>query len=199
MRVTGGEFRGRHLEAPKGPQVRSTMDHVRQALFNLLGDASGKKVLDLFSGSGALGIEALSRGATQVTLVDRSSFCVRTIQRNLESVSRYQGQSPFGDSPLTQSPHRVIRLDALKAIRQFREKGAEFDWVLLDPPYEQNWATKLLKALSDCAIVPLSGLVVLEHDKREIVPAQVQGKETQLFLQRSAQYGDTTLTFFQRR
>ena len=71
MRVTGGQFLGRHMESPKGPAVRTTMDHVRQAIFNLLGNrVAGAHLLDLFSGSGALGIEALSRGASQVTFVD---------------------------------------------------------------------------------------------------------------------------------
>lgn len=193
MRVTAGEFRGRRLEAPKGPEVRSTMDHVRQAMFNLLGDVSGKKVLDLFSGSGALGIEALSRGAVQVTFVDRSGFCVRTIEENLKNL---RGQTPFapkGSDPV------VIQANVLAAIRQFREKGVEFDLVFLDPPYGRDLARKSLITLGQYAIIPLLGLVVAEQDKREIVPAEIEGKEARLILQRSVRYGDTALTFYQRQ
>lgn len=170
------------------------MDHVRQAIFNLLGDVRGKRVLDLFSGSGILGIEALSRGASHVTFVDRSGFCTRMIEKNLDFLKRCQ--APFPRVPLA---HTVVRADALKAIRQFRENGVQFDWVLLDPPYGRDLSRKSLIALGQYAIIPFLGLVVAEYDKREMVPAEVEGKEARLILQRSVQYGDTALTFYRRQ
>lgn len=167
------------------------MDQIRQAIFNLLGDVEGKEVLDLFSGSGALGIEALSRGALHVTFVDRSAFCIRATEANLSSLGLKAGHRLC--------PYRVIRCDAVAAIRRFQETGVQFDLVLLDPPYGWNGTIKLLNALGDCAIVAPSGRMVLEHDKRQILPTEIGGKAGRLRKQRTVQYGDTALTFYQRQ
>ena len=191
MRVTGGELVGRRLQMPKGPSIRPTLEHVRQALFNLVGSRiRGAKVLDLFSGSGALGIEALSRGAAEVTFVDRSFFCIQAIEANLTSLSL--------DS-LRPTPFTLLRTDAITAIRRLSREEVPFDLVLLDPPYGKHLARKSLNALGRYAIVSKSGLVVAEHDKRDPLPPSIQGKEVSLFLQRTERYGDTVLTIYQRQ
>ena len=185
MRIAGGTYSGRLIQAPKGPGIRPTLDQVRQALFNLLGErVAGAKVLDLFSGSGALGIEALSRGAAHVTFVDRSGFCVRAIAENLKSI----GVEP--------SRCQVIRSEAVAAIR--RLEGRSFDGVLLDPPYGADLAIKSLNALSRYAIVASSGWVVAEHDKRDSLPPLTEGKEARLVLQRQERYGDTVLSIYEK-
>lgn len=151
---------------------------------------TGAKVLDLFSGSGALGIEAFSRGAAEVTFVDRSLFCIRAIEANLAGLSL---------AALDPAPFTLIRAEVLTGIRRLRREGACFDLVLLDPPYGKHLARKSLNALGDCAIVSELGLVVAETDKRDSLPQEIEGKETKLFLQRSERYGDTALTFYSRQ
>ena len=190
MRVTGGEFAGRLIQAPKGPAIRPTLDHVRQALFNLVGARiTGAKVLDLFAGSGALGIEALSRGAAHATFVDRSFFCAQAIEANLQSLGCQVDPTPF----------TLIRAEVLTAIRRFKRETQLFDLILLDPPYGKHLARKSLNALGDYAIVGQLGLVVAETDKRDSLPEQIRGKEAKLFLQRSVRYGDTALSFYSRQ
>lgn len=190
MRITGGRFGGRHLQMPKGPAIRPTLDHVRQALFNLLGErVKGARVLDLFSGTGALGIEALSRGASHVTFVERSFFCVQAVEENLKALS-------FEKEPPRTA---IIRAEAVTGIRKLFREEALFDLVFLDPPYGHRWVRISLNALTQYAIVSPLGLVVAEQDKRDPLPPWVEGKEARLVLGRHQRYGDTVLAFYERQ
>jgi 16S rRNA (guanine966-N2)-methyltransferase len=118
LRITGGELGGRRIRVPRGARdLRPTTERVREAVFSILGDVSGARVLDLFCGSGALGIEALSRGASEATLVDRRPAAAR---RNLEALG------------LTEHA-RAVRADAGRFLR--RAEDGSFDLVLCDPPY----------------------------------------------------------------
>ena len=169
MRVVAGEFKGRRLHAPRGRRTRPTADRVREALFSILGDVSGVRVLDLFAGSGALGIEALSRGASGAVFVDDDPRAVAAIRRNLEAVGV--------DSP-------VHRRDALKFVAG-AARGA-FDLVLADPPYDE--AHGLGGPLSE-SLPPLltdEGRIVTESDKRS--PLRL---DLPLVLERA--YGDTLI------
>jgi 16S rRNA (guanine966-N2)-methyltransferase len=122
MRIIAGEYKGRRLVAPPGTATRPTSDRVREALFSILGArVEDADVLDLFAGSGALGIEALSRGAQKATFVDNAPAALTTIRRNLEGV---QGAT-------------VVRRDARAFLRDARENGRQYDLVFLDPPYRQ--------------------------------------------------------------
>ncbi len=195
MRITAGKYSSRHIKDPKGPVIRTTLDHVRQALFNLLGErVIGVKVLDLFSGSGALGIEALSRGASHVTFVDRSLFCIRAIEANLESLSL---------TTLDPAPFALVRGEAVSVIKRLARSEETFDLVIMDPPYGRGLARKSLIALGRCAIVSPAGLVVVEHDRRESLPPEVEvkgeGEGGKLNLQRLQRYGDTALTIYERQ
>lgn len=164
--------------------MRPTQDQVRAALFNILGERiAGARLLDLFAGSGAMGIEALSRGAAHVTFVERSGFGAKAIKKNLENL---------GTPPGT---FRIIRADVLQEIPRLAREGKWFDWVILDPPYGPDLARKTLMTLSRCAIVPATGGVVVEHDKRDSLPAETAGESGRLVTQRTEQYGDTALTF----
>ncbi len=199
MRLTGGELSGRILETPKGPRIRPTQDQVRAALFNILGaGVAGTRVLDLFAGSGAMGIEALSRGAAHATFVDQSPFCVRTIRTNLKNL---MGSDPsgsqWGQTPLAR--FSVIRSDAAAAIRKLAGEGLRFDWVILDPPYGGDLARKALNALGGYAIVSAAGWVVVEHDKRDSLPSEIEGEASRFVSQRIEPYGDTALTFYRRQ
>ena len=190
MRVTGGRYAGRQLIVPKGPRIRPTQDQVRQALFNILGDrVEGARVLDLFSGSGALGIEALSRGAAHVTFVDRSGFSIRAIEANLRALVRTAGGGQVS----------LIRADAVTTIQKLAKQEAIFDLIFMDPPYSLDLARKTLMELSRCAIVSKVGWVVAEHNKRDPLPENLEGNNARLATQRVEIYGDTALTFYQRQ
>ena len=188
MRITAGKYAGRSVAPPKGPRLRPTQDYVRQALFNILGPrVEGARVLDLFAGSGALGIEGLSRGAAHVTFVDRSGFCIRAVEQNLESLL---GRSSWESSTL-------VKADVLSAIRKLAVRGQTFNLVLLDPPYGQDLARKTLIALCHGAIVSKSGWVVAESDKRDPLPPAFEDSGSRLVSQRIETYGDTVLTFYE--
>ncbi len=120
MRVVAGIYGGRTLQAPRGDRTRPTSDRVREALFSILADVTGARVLDLFAGSGALGIEALSRGAAQATFIDSGAPAVAAIHANLDHL----GQRA-----------EVIRQSALRALACSPGADRQYDLVLLDPPY----------------------------------------------------------------
>ena len=148
MRVVAGEFRGRRLAAPRGARTRPTADRVREALFSMLGDVSGARVLDLYAGSGALGIEALSRGADSAVFVERDPRAVAAIERNLASLGLEQ---------------QVVRQDAVRFLA--RAEGM-FDLVFCDPPYDA--AARLAGPLAEHlpARAAEGARIVTESDKR---------------------------------
>jgi 16S rRNA (guanine966-N2)-methyltransferase len=151
VRVIGGELGGRPLTAPRGRATRPTPERVREALFSILGPIDGLRVLDLFAGSGALAIEALSRGAGSATLVDSSGAAISAIKRNLKSLDlgaevRARGALPF--------------------LQRAREDARQYDLVFLDPPYRHS--PTLESSLSE-ALVPVlapGARVVVESDRR---------------------------------
>ena len=150
MRVVAGKHRGRRLRAPSGRGTRPTSDRVREALFSILGPVEGLRVLDLFAGSGALGIEALSRGAAHVTFVERDHRAADMIRANLE------GLGEEGD---------VVVRDALGWLRA-AAPGTGYDLVLVDPPYDS--ADRLAAPLSRDlpGVLAAEGLIVIESDRR---------------------------------
>jgi 16S rRNA (guanine966-N2)-methyltransferase len=148
VRVVAGEFRGRRLAAPRGTRTRPTADRVREALFSMLGDVSGARVLDLYAGSGALGIEALSRGADSAVFVERDPRAVAAIERNLESLGVEE---------------EVLRDDV---VRFLRRGSGTFDLVFCDPPYD--WASRLAGPLTEHLpdVTSEDARIVTESDKR---------------------------------
>jgi 16S rRNA (guanine966-N2)-methyltransferase len=169
VRVVAGSFRGRRLQAPPGRGTRPTADRVREALFSILGPLGGVRVLDLFAGSGALGIEALSRGAATAVFVDSDARAVAAVRRNLEALGV--------DAP-------VHRRDALAYLRGARE--APFDVVFLDPPYSS--ASQLAGPLSERlpALLAENGLIVSESDKRHPLELTLPAFDERV-------YGDTRI------
>jgi 16S rRNA (guanine966-N2)-methyltransferase len=169
VRVVAGAYRGRRLVAPAGRRTRPTADRVREALFSMLGDLDGASVLDLFAGSGALGIEALSRGAAAAVFVDRDSRAVAAVRRNLEAVGVEAA---------------VHRRDAVAHLGD--SVGIHHDLVFLDPPYSS--AQRLAGPLSERlpAILHQDSVIVTESDKR--VPLDLPFP-----LARERVYGDTRI------
>jgi 16S rRNA (guanine966-N2)-methyltransferase len=169
MRVVAGAYKGRTLQAPRGARTRPTADRVREALFSMLGPVDGLRVLDLFAGSGALAIEALSRGASGAVLVERDPRAVAAIRRNLEA---------------TGAGGEVRRRDALAYLRDTDD--GPFDLVFLDPPYDS--ASRLAGALGEALprVVSERARIVTESDKR--MPLDLA-----LPLLRERTYGDTRI------
>jgi 16S rRNA (guanine966-N2)-methyltransferase len=173
VRVVAGAYKGRTLHAPRGRRTRPTADRVREALFSMLGPVDGLRVLDLFAGSGALAIEALSRGAAEAVLVESDGRAVAAIERNLEA---------------TGAPARVVRRDALAWLRA-GAAGGPFDLVFADPPYDA--AARLAGPLGDELPKVLSedARIVIESDKR--MPLELS-----LPLLRERTYGDTAIAIY---
>ncbi len=167
MRVVAGAFKGRRLQAPRGRRTRPTADRVREALFSILGDVSGANVLDLYAGSGALGIEALSRGAASAVFVERDARAAAAVRRNLEAVG---------------AEAEVRRQDALRFLAAAGKEA--FDLVFVDPPYDS--AGRLAGPLTERlpAVLKEGALIVTESDKRTPL-------ELGLPLERERVFGDT--------
>jgi 16S rRNA (guanine966-N2)-methyltransferase len=162
---------------PRG--VRPTQDRVRKSLFDVLGkDVAGRRALDLFAGSGALGVEALSRGAVSALFVDEDAGAVRAILANLADLGLMEGQE-------------VWRADYRQAVRRIKREGRAFDLVLLDPPYREGLLPEALRALTGAGGVAPSGLVVAEAEARLPAP-EVEG----LALIDERVYGGTKLMFW---
>jgi len=154
MRIVAGRYGGRRLTAPRGGATRPTGDRVREALFQRLGPLDGQCVLDLFAGSGALGLEALSRGAQHATFVDSAPAAITAIGANVATLR------------LDEAHAEVRRQDARAFLRGARAAGRQYDLVLLDPPY--RLAAELGRELSPliAAVLAPGGRVVSESDRR---------------------------------
>jgi 16S rRNA (guanine966-N2)-methyltransferase len=177
VRIIAGSKKGARIFAPKGQDTRPTSDRAREAAFNLIGPVDGATVLDLFAGSGAMGLEALSRGATTAVFVETDREARRTIDRNLDKL-RLTGA-------------RVIPMDALRALAAETAAGRRYDLVLVDPPYEmfsslQNGLSRYLPA-----VLADDGVVVVETGSREEPELPPLSKRT------SRRYGRARITLFQ--
>ena len=182
IRIIGGEYRSRIIAMPKGVEIRPTQDKVRGAIFNILGDVSGKNVLELFAGSGAFGIEAISRGAKSATFVDNNFCCVQTIRSNLESLS------------VDESKYDIIKTNALGLLPRLAKSEEKFDIVFLDPPYYKEIAKNCLINIDSYDIVSPVGLVIIEHFKKDALDAELE----RLLFHDERRYGDTIITIFKK-
>jgi len=176
MRVIAGTLKSRKLIAPPRG-ARPTSDRVRESLFSAVGNLEAARVLDLFAGSGALGIEALSRGAESAVFVDSGRASLAALRRNLATLE-------LG------SVSTVMPVSAGQAIRTLGERGESFDLVFLDPPYDANLHISTLGALRDWAVVDAQTVVVAERAKRH--PLDSQALEGWA-VERERTYGDTVL------
>jgi 16S rRNA (guanine966-N2)-methyltransferase len=172
LRVAGGEARGRRLKAPKG--IRPTQGMVKDAIFNLIGPGiTDAQVLDLFAGSGALGIEALSRGAASVTFVDREPRGLAILRQNLEALE-------------LKARAAVVRADVVRWLEASPDKIKQAGLVFMDPPYEDVVLDRALKVIDR----EVDGAMVLvEHSRRQELPTLAR-----LRVDRQRRYGDTMVT-----
>ena len=175
VRVIAGRYKGRRLKAPTWEGLRPTSDKLRETLFNILAPRiAGARVLDGFAGTGAVGIEALSRGAARVTFVEKDPRAIALIQANLAACG-------------IEADYNVRRGEVLAALR---DTGVTFDLILLDPPYDLHPVSPTLEAAA--ARLSAAGLLVLERATRrepDVPPSLVRVRDVKS--------GDSTLTFFQ--
>jgi 16S rRNA (guanine(966)-N(2))-methyltransferase RsmD len=180
LRIIGGTARGTRIQAPDTDKTRPTLDRVKESVFNILmpylEDAT---VLDLFAGSGSLGIEALSRGAQKAVFVDESRLCRNIIQGNLT-------KTKFSDKG------QVLTMEVSKALAFLKEKGETFDLVFMDPPYNMKFVVRTLQKLDVFDIIKNDGIVACEHHEDEEAPERV-GRLSKV---RTKAYGDTLFSFY---
>jgi 16S rRNA (guanine(966)-N(2))-methyltransferase RsmD len=189
MRVIAGQAKGTKLTSIKDSQVRPTLDHVREMLFNILGhDLSGEYFLDWFGGSGAVGIEALSRGAEKVVWVENNRQSQDLIYANLKKCSFENND----ESKLSYFAWELLKMDVLQALPILEKKSLKFDVIYIDPPFADNLYEKCLTGLSKSQLLKKESIVVAEHHNKNVLQ-EVYGK---LSLNDQRQSGDTSLSFY---
>ena len=179
MRVITGKSRGVQLKTPEGMLTRPTADRVKEALFSIINfDLPGAAVLDLFGGTGQLGIEALSRGANSAVFVDQREDACKIIRENLRRTK-------------LESQGRVVRSDYLDYLRRSREK---FDIILLDPPYAEVFLENALKCITEIDILKTDGIIVAERPVEKKLPFEFEG----FTRSKDYKYGKTLLTIYRK-
>lgn len=183
MRIISGIAKGRPLKAPEGLQTRPVTDKIRESLFNIwMHDIEGCDFLDLFSGSGSMGIEAMSRHAHHVVMVDLSSQAIQVIQQNIRSCH------------LQQQSHEIFKEDVFKAIDRFESQQRTFDIIYLDPPFTVDTIfLPVMESLSKTHLLKEDGQVVIRTLKEKVMPDQFGS----LHRYRTKTYGISTLHFYQ--
>ena len=182
MRIIAGALGGRVFHIPRGLNARPTTDRVRESLFSILRDRiRDARVLDLFAGSGALGMEALSRGAGFALFCDSDNRAVRAIKNTLT------------DFRIDSGRYAVLHTDFRQALDRFRREGKSFDVVFLDPPYESGFYEKALASLAD-GLLADGGIVVMERALRLDMPSLPPS----MAIADERRYGDIRLTFIQK-
>lgn len=182
MRVISGTLKGKKLQSFSSPKIRPTSDRVKESLFNILGKETldGATVLDLFSGTGNLGIESLSRGARLACFAENDRESLKTLKANLESCQLVDRSD-------------IITIDVLKALQLLEKSGRSFDVIFLDPPYMKGLADSTLEALGKNSITRCA-LVIAEHAAKE----ELQRCYGILNMTDQRRYGDTLISFFGR-
>ncbi len=178
MRIISGRWGGRRLVTPKHWRTRPTPDRVKEALFSILGDLEGANVLDAYAGSGALALEALSRGAARADLVDRDSAAIEAIRHNVEGLG---------------ADARVLRGDPLRLLARGTLAGP-YDLVFLDPPYERQLWGPALSALDSAGVLSESARVVNEHPSGFELTAENWQIPPRFAIETQRSYGDVAIT-----
>ncbi len=180
MRIIGGEHRGRKIIRPEAEATRPTKDRIRESVFNIVSERlPDSDILDIFAGSGAYGLEALSRGAKRAVFVDNSKYCASIIKNNINTLNvKYRS--------------KVIISDAFETIEQLYNKKEKFDLLFADPPYNTGLAKKTLIKVNQYDILNEFGLLIIEHHVEEVLPQT--GKNVTILKKKT--YGDTNISIY---
>jgi 16S rRNA (guanine966-N2)-methyltransferase len=183
MRIIGGEHRGRKIKQPPIDTVRPTKDRVRESVFNMIAArVPESNVLDIFSGSGSYGLEALSRGASGCTFVEKDPLCSNILKENIALIKAEEASS-------------VMTLDAERALKSLGESGSKFNLIFADPPYNYNINKKLLIMIYQYDILDPTGALVIEHSTREKLP----NEEGDVSIYKQKTYGNTSISVFMKK
>ena len=182
MRIIGGDAKGRRIYSPKKNNIRPTSDGIKESLFNILQEVSGKAFLDLFAGCGNVGLEALSRGAANVVFVEKNPVMVNAIKRNLLELG-------------IKNKYQILETEAAKGIKKLQRKGEQFDFLFADPPYEKGFIREIFQYLGEGEMIYSDGVVIFQHSIREDIPGTLTGT---FMLTDQRRYGDTRISFFKR-
>ena len=183
MRIIAGTAKGIRLKTPKGMKTRPTADRVKESVFGILAATPlDAEVLDLFAGTGNLGLEALSRGAASAMLVDKNSQSIKIMMENA-ILTDLAGMAV------------ICREDVLQALRRLDGEGKSFDLIFCDPPYNLGLAPKVLQALETGGVLREGGVLVLEHSRHEKLPDGLK----RIVAYRSEFYGETVVSFFTKQ
>ncbi|MCR4337455.1 MAG: 16S rRNA (guanine(966)-N(2))-methyltransferase RsmD, partial [Candidatus Omnitrophica bacterium] len=184
MKILLGKLRGRNFYMPA--EIRPTQNMVRKAIFDILGhDLSGIHFLDLFAGSGAVGLEALSLGAEKVTFVEKTPLCLKVIEENLRLLGVL-------NAPDFQGKFEVISGDGLASIKEFARQERRFDVIFIDPPYQRGLGKKALKTLGAHVIVGPNCTVLIEHSLEDSLP-EAEGQIQRI---KERRYGNSSLSIY---
>lgn len=179
MRIITGLAKGIRLKAPKGMDTRPTADRVKESMFNILGDiVDDAKVLDLFGGTGNLGLEALSRGASKAVFIDQNQNSITAIKENINLTKMNQKAV-------------VYKMDSLLSLSRLAREQYKFDLVFCDPPYNKGLVEKSLMKLVENNVLEDEAIIVVEHSKHESIPDDFSNYE----VRRSEKYGETIVSF----
>ena len=180
VRIIGGIYRGRRLRAVEGLSVRPTSDRLRETLFNVLAPRiGGSRFLDVCAGSGAVGLEALSRGASEATFIDNSRRACSVIEANIQALA-------------VKREATVINRDAVAALKRLAEESKQFDIAFLDPPYASEIYTPVMHRLATAGLLSPDSIVIVEH--RAKAPPENEYDELKLF--RELKQGESAFAFY---
>jgi 16S rRNA (guanine966-N2)-methyltransferase len=183
MRVISGKFKGRKLKGPEGLELRPTGDRLKVSLFNIFGPGiAGAVLLDVFSGTGAMGIEALSRGASEAVFIESSDKAVRLIQKNLQTCGITKG-------------YRILQQDVFAALRSLARQGFKANFVFFDPPYDWKPYADLLEIVFARSLLLQPSRVVIEHHRKAVLPESAK----EYCRMRIVRQGDHCLSFYEHR
>lgn len=178
MRIIAGIARGRRLASPSGSHIRPVLDQVKEAIFNILFDVRDMAVLDLFAGTGSIGLEAVSRGAKRAVFVENNKAAVELIRENIRRCG-------------LEKECRVIPRPAKSALRQLSEEDEKFDLIFIDPPYLKNLINPTIKTVHELNLLKDNGRLIMEHHPKEPVKNLPEG----LKISDQRKYGQTLITF----
>lgn len=180
MRVVSGRLKGKTLKAAPGSSTRPTTDKVKEAIFNIIGPYfDGGICLDLFAGSGGLGIEALSRGAERSIFIDRDGKAIQTIYDNLRTCD-------------VEAAAEVYRNDFKRALKALIKRELVFDYIFLDPPYAKQQLKEILEVINENRLLNKQGVIVCEHSSDVVLPRHVEN----LTLVKEENYGIITISIY---
>ena len=177
MRIIGGKYKRRLIYWPMDPNIRPTKDRIREAIFAALNDIEGKTFLDLYAGSGSMGLEAISRGAKKVCFVDKGVPAIKCVKENIETLG------------ITED-YELLKMDDMTALNSFKEKNIQFDIIFLDPPYKEGRYEEIIDYILNNNIVAPHGIIIAESDHQLII------NHSSIIKEKQYKYGEILVTFY---